>query len=88
MSTPSPSDPKPERDFLGAMSLLMKRGRPKPEDHDCYVCKRVFNRATEFKDATSAKEYEISGACSQCQDAMSAEPEDEDEDEADEPQGA
>lgn len=78
MSTPSPSsDRKP--DYLGAMSKIISRGRPKPGDHDCYACGRDFDRKTEFKDALSAAEYGISGLCQQCQGDAFANPDAEDE---------
>lgn len=75
MPTPNPSSGK--KDFLGAIVKLQLRGRPKPEDHECYVCGRSFDRESEFKDAVCAKEYVISGACQKCQDDIFAEPEEE-----------
>ena len=78
MPTQSPPSAEPERNYLRALMLLASRGRPKEADHDCYVCGKVFDRATEFKDAKRVAEYGISGQCQGCQDHTFADPEGDD----------
>jgi hypothetical protein len=39
------------------------------ENHQCPMCETSVNQA-DFKDELSRKEYEVSGLCASCQDAI------------------
>ena len=70
-------DPKVQEtlDNLADLLGLMPQTEAAPKQL-CIHCRKI---ATHFKDEISAREYQITGFCQECQDWVFAEPEDEEE---------
>jgi len=45
-------------------------GRTKADAHKNKICLQCGGPATEFQNALSAREYQISGLCQKCQDEL------------------
>ena len=56
--------------MLESISKMLPFGTPRSVAFQSSTCVTCSGKATEFRNATSEKEYTISGMCQKCQDSI------------------